>query len=153
MNITTKGHYGLMAMAELAMHHGEGPVPLKTIAENQGLSEHYLEQLFAPLRRAGLVKSVRGAQGGYLLGREPGEISVGDVLRVLEGPLAPIECALDGSVLDDLEHCTNPYQCLVRDVWIKLYRTVEQVVDGITLADLREQARQHQAKRRPMFYI
>lgn len=153
MNVTTKGHYGLMAMAELAMHHGEGPVPLKAIAENQGLSEHYLEQLFAPLRRAGLVKSVRGAQGGYLLGREPGEISVGDVLRVLEGPLAPIDCALNGTALEELEHCTNPYNCLVREVWVKLYQTIEQMVDGVSLADLCQRARETQAKKSPMFYI
>ncbi len=152
MNVTTKGHYGLMAMAELAMHHGEGPVPLKTIAENQGLSEHYLEQLFAPLRRAGLVKSVRGAQGGYLLGREPKEITVGDVLRVLEGPLAPIECALDGP-LEELEHCTNPLHCLVRDVWVRLHRVIEQTVDGITLQEICDRAREAQARRNLMFYI
>lgn len=137
-----------MAMAELAMHHGGGPVSLKTIAENQGLSEHYLEQLFAPLRRAGLVKSVRGAQGGYLLGRDPEEITVGDILRVLEGPLAPVECALDEPDPEALENCANPYQCLVRDVWVRIHRAVLDVVDGITLADLCRQAR-----RRPMFYI
>ncbi len=152
MNITTKGHYGVMAMTELAMHDGKGPVPLKTIAENQGLSEHYLEQLFAPLRRAGLVRSVRGAQGGYLLGRPAREISVGDVLRVLEGPLAPIECALDGNP-EEWENCTNPYNCLVRDVWVKLYKTIEEVVNGVTLEELCQKAREAQARRNPMFYI
>lgn len=152
MNITTKGHYGLMAMTELAMHEGKGPVPLKTIAENQGLSEHYLEQLFAPLRRAGLVRSVRGAQGGYLLGRPAKDISVGDVLRVLEGPLAPLDCALEGSP-EEWEHCTNPYNCLVRDVWVQLYKKVQEFVDGISLESLCRKAREVQARKNMMFYI
>lgn len=152
MKVTTKGHYGLMAMAELALHHGQGPVSLKTIAENQGLSEHYLEQLFASLRRAGLVRSVRGAQGGYLLGREPEEISVGDALRVLEGPLVPMDCALEGP-LEEIDHCTNPHSCLVREVWVKLAKAIEEVADGITLADLREKAREMQRRKGVMFYI
>ncbi len=152
MNVTTKGHYSLMAMAELAMHHGEGPVSLKAVAESQGLSEHYLEQLFGPLRRAGLVRSVRGAAGGYMLAKEPREISVGDVLRVLEGSLAPIERPGETQG-EGAERCANPYNCVVREVWEKLQKTVERVVDGITLADLRDRARELQSRENPMFYI
>ncbi len=152
MRVTSKGHYGLMAIAELALHEGEGAVPLKAIAERQGLSEHYLEQLFAPLRRAGLVRSVRGAQGGYLLARDAGEITVGDVLRALEGSLAPLECAADVD-LASLVHCTNPLHCLVRDVWQRLHRAVEEVADSITLADIVQQVREARRRQGIMFYI
>jgi len=151
VNLTTKGHYGLMAVAELAARHGQGPVPLKTIAESQGLSEHYLEQLFSPLRRAGIVRSVRGAQGGYLLARDPQEITVGDVLRVLEGPLAPLSCALEEP--QELDDCVNPYRCLVREVWMRLHRTIQELLDSITLAELVERARELQARRSPMYFI
>ncbi|MBX6377910.1 MAG: Rrf2 family transcriptional regulator [Clostridia bacterium] len=152
MGISTKGRYGLMAVVELSLHHGEGPVPLKVIAENQGLSEHYLEQLFGPLRRSGIVKSVRGAQGGYLLAKEPAEITVGDILRVLEGPIAPVECAVEGGPVDD-DHCSRPEQCIARSVWVKLRESMEAVVDGITLEDLRREAREAAAKQAYMFYI
>ena len=84
MRISTRGRYGLRAMVELALAFGQGPVPLKEIATKQGLSEHYLEQLMGSLRKAGIVKSVRGAQGGYQLAKDPAEISTGEVLRVLE---------------------------------------------------------------------
>ena len=80
MKLSTKGRYGVKAMFDLALHHGEGPIALKSIAERQGISEHYLEQLIAVLRKAGLVKSVRGAQGGYSLAREPENITVGDII-------------------------------------------------------------------------
>lgn len=152
MRVTSKGHYGLMAIAELAMHEGEGAVPLKVIADRQGLSEHYLEQLFAPLRRAGLVRSVRGAQGGYLLARAPADITVGDVLRALEGSLAPLECATDAD-LSALAHCTNPVHCLVRDVWQRLHQAVEDVANGITLEDIVRQAKEAQRRQGVMFYI
>mgnify|MGYP005814714525 CR=1 FL=1 len=150
MNISTRGRYGVMAMAELAMQHGSGPVPLKTIAERQGLSENYLEQLFASLRKAGLVRSVRGATGGYLLARDPAQISVGDVLRVLEGPLAPAECAIEGS--PGYEHCGNVQNCLARSVWVRLKEEIDRVVDGISLASLCEEARTVQPSD-VMYYI
>src|SRR5690625_5391599 len=91
MKITTKGRYGLTIMIELAKEFGEGPKSLKSIAQENGLSEHYLEQLAAPLRNAGLIKSVRGAYGGYMLAKKPAEITAGDVIRVLEGPITLVE--------------------------------------------------------------
>ena len=87
MKISTKGRYGLTIMMDLAKRFGQGPVPLKSVAERHGLSEHYLEQLIAPLRNAGLVRSVRGAYGGYKLAKDPEEITAGDIIRVLEAPL------------------------------------------------------------------
>lgn len=91
MKISTKGRYGLTIMIELGKLYGEGPVPLRKIAAENELSEAYLEQLVGPLRNSGLVKSVRGAYGGYMLTRHPKEISAGDVIRVLEGPIQPVE--------------------------------------------------------------
>lgn len=139
-----------MAMTELALRYGQGPVPLKTIAESQGLSESYLEQLFAALRKASLVRSVRGAQGGYELSRPPETISVGDVLRVLEGPLAPVECAI--LERDDFAHCGNPDRCMTRSVWVRLRQSIEKVVDSINLASLCEEARDQSAQGL-MYYI
>lgn len=151
MNITTKGHYGVMAMVELATREGEGPVSLKSIAQNQGLSEHYLEQIFAPMRRAGLVRSVRGAQGGYLLAKPAKDTSVGDILRVLEGQITPFERGAEGN--EDQEGSDSPFYPMVSEIWQRLYQTMQQVVDGITLDDLCQRAREAQARKSFMFYI
>jgi Rrf2 family protein len=148
--ISTKGRYGTKALFELALRYGAGPLALREIAERQGLSEHYLEQLVAPLRKAGLVQSVRGAQGGYTLARDPASITVGDILRVLEGPVTPTECALEN--FDFARCCANPDVCPDRDVWIKVRKGIEQVVDNITLADLVEDW-QRSGERAPMYYI
>ena len=91
MKISTKGRYGLTIMIALTKKHGDGPLSLKAIAQENNLSEHYLEQLASPLRNAGLIKSIRGAYGGYILSKEPKEITAGDVIRVLEGPLTIVE--------------------------------------------------------------
>ncbi|GAB4260260.1 MAG: Rrf2 family transcriptional regulator [Thermincola ferriacetica] len=122
MKVSTKGHYGVLAMFDLAQHYGEGPVSLKSIAERQGLSEPYLEQLIAVLRKAGLVKSVRGAQGGYILAREPRDIKVGDIIRVLEGPIAPVECVSQ----DDPEHCLKFDFCVTKSVWEKVKKVLRK---------------------------
>ncbi|BCV25196.1 MAG TPA: Rrf2 family transcriptional regulator [Firmicutes bacterium] len=133
MRLSTKGRYGMRAMLALARWYGEGPVPLKSVAEQEGLSEPYLEQLMSELRKAGLVKSVRGAQGGYLLGREPAAITAGDIIRVLEGPIGPVQCVVEfpgGEVCDCAETCVE------RILWERLRDSIAQVLDGITLADL-----------------
>ncbi|WP_409301860.1 cysteine metabolism transcriptional regulator CymR [Peribacillus sp. SCS-155] len=123
MKISTKGRYGLTIMIELAKKHGEGPTSLKTIAQTHDLSEHYLEQLIAPLRNAGLVKSIRGAYGGYVLARDPGEITSGDIIRVLEGPISPVEGIED----------EEPVK---RQLWIRIRDAVKDVLDNTTLEDL-----------------
>ncbi|WP_120193466.1 cysteine metabolism transcriptional regulator CymR [Sinobaca qinghaiensis] len=120
MKISTKGRYGLTIMMALAKKHGEGPTSLKSIAREHELSEHYLEQLIAPLRNAMLVKSVRGAYGGYMLTKEPSEITAGDIIRVLEGPISPVE------VLEDEEP-------VKRALWIKIRDAVKDVLDNTTL--------------------
>jgi len=123
LKISTKGRYGLTIMMELATKFGEGPTSLKSIAEKHQLSEHYLEQLVAPLRNAGLVKSVRGAYGGYILSKPPEELSAGDVIRVLEGPISPV----------DFTEEDDPAK---RDLWIRIRDSIAQVLDTTTLSDL-----------------
>ena len=136
MRISTRGRYGLRAMVELALAFGQGPVPLKEIATKQGLSEHYLEQLMGSLRKAGIVKSVRGAQGGYQLAKDPAEISTGEVLRVLEGPVSPVECVDQGREVT----CQKLAQCPTRPLWLKIYEQLNKVIDSTALEDLRVEA-------------
>ncbi len=131
MRISTRGEYGVRAMFDLAMHHGQGPIPLKVIAERQGISEHYLEQLVGAMRKAGLVTSVRGAQGGYQLADEPEAVRIGDIIRTLEGPIAPMGC-LDS----DDGNCDQVERCATRILWQKLQESMESVLDSTTLADL-----------------
>lgn len=140
MRISTRGEYGVRAMFDLALHHGQGPISLKTIAERQIVSEHYLEQLMASLRKAGLVTSKRGAQGGYELAYPPAEIRIGDIIRVLEGPITPLDC-LDVSTGTG-PYCGHPEQCVLRGLWKSLQDSMEQVLDNTTLEDLRQDALQ-----------
>ncbi|MCS7462632.1 Rrf2 family transcriptional regulator [Paenibacillus doosanensis] len=123
MKISTKGRYGLTIMMELATRFGEGPTSLKSIAEKHQLSEHYLEQLVAPLRNAGLVKSIRGAYGGYILSKAAEDISAGDVIRVLEGPISPV----------DFTEEDDPAK---RDLWVRIRDSIAEVLDSTTLYDL-----------------
>ena len=128
MKLSTKGIYGLQAMYDLALSYGHTPQSVKCIAERQNIPEAYLEQLIAPLRKAGLVLSVRGAQGGYTLADEPQNISVGAVLRAVEGPLAATDCLLN--------ECDNADSCAMHTLWIRIYKGVNDVMDGITLRDM-----------------
>lgn len=134
MKLSTKGRYGVAAMYDLAIHYGQGPISLKSVAQRQGISEHYLEQLMGTLRKAGYVKSVRGAQGGYTLTREPASITVGDIIRIMEGPIAPVDCLLADA--EDNKYCLRAGTCVTRGVWAKVRDSIASVLDGITLADL-----------------
>ncbi len=150
MKLSTKGRYGVKAMFDLAQHMGEGPISLKSIAERQGISEHYLEQLISGLRKTGLVKSVRGAQGGYVLGREPEKIRVGDIIRVLEGPIAPVDCVSE----EDPESCVKAEFCVTRTIWEKVRDSIADVLDSITLADMVEDAaKKNSESNLYMYYI
>ncbi|MBP2649377.1 MAG: cymR 1 [Firmicutes bacterium] len=134
MKLSTKGRYGVMAMFDLALHYGQGPISLKSVAQRQGISEHYLEQLMGVLRKAGYVKSIRGAQGGYTLTRDPAQITVGEIVRIMEGPIAPVDCLLAAS--KNNEYCNRAQTCVTRGVWAKVRDSITAVVDSITLADL-----------------
>ncbi|MDO9573808.1 MAG: Rrf2 family transcriptional regulator [Candidatus Contubernalis sp.] len=138
MKFSTKGRYGLRAMLEMAANRGDGPLAMHTIAKNQGISERYLEQLLIPLKRAGMVKSVRGSQGGYVLKRAPEDITVGDIVRVLEGPIAPVDCVNEL----DPETCSRSELCVTRRIWTEVRDSVSSVLDSYTLADLVQQSRE-----------
>lgn len=139
MKLSTKGRYGVTAMYELALRYGEGPVSLKSIAANQGISEHYLEQLISTLRNAGYVTSTRGAQGGYRLAKDPESITVGDIITVMEGPIALVDCLLDDT--KDNQYCKKAGVCVTRNVWAKVCESINGVLDSITLADLCQEDR------------
>lgn len=132
MKISTRGRYALRLMLDLALYSDGKVVSLKDVSKRQAVSEKYLEQIITPLLRGGLVRSVRGAGGGYLLTRAPEEYTVGDILRPLEGDLAPVECATDEKFC---ERCT---ECVTVSLWQEIHRAVSQVVDNTTLADLLE---------------
>jgi len=133
MRITTKGEYGLRVMAELARDFGQGHTSLSEVARRQGLSLAYLEQIIAPLRRAGLVKSKRGAKGGYALAQEPEAITMGHIMRALEVTIAPVECLLESM---ELECCEVSETCSTRVVWKRVRDGIAEILDSTTLADL-----------------
>jgi Rrf2 family transcriptional regulator, cysteine metabolism repressor len=129
MKLSTRGKYGLYAMFYLATQAGNGPQPLKSIAET-GVPEQYLEQLLGSLRRAGLVTTVRGVQGGYQLARDPAEITVGDIIDATEGPVSLSEC------LHDSEACRKSCDCPTRMVWSRLTDRINDLLQSITLKDM-----------------
>ncbi len=130
MKISTRGRYALRLMIDLAQHQDSGPVSLREVARRQQLSDKYLEQIITPMLRAGLVRSIRGAGGGYLLTRKPEDYTVGDLLRPLEGDLAPVECATNA------DFCDHSDQCFTVWLWQEIHKAVASVVDRTTLADL-----------------
>ncbi len=129
MKISTKGRYGLKAMIDIAVYATENQTSLKNIALRQDISEAYLEQLIASLKKAGLVKSTRGAKGGYVLALPPEEIKIGTVLRVLEGSLSPVDCQKNGCH----ENCDC---CVSKTVWSRLEESLNDAADAITLQEL-----------------
>ena len=133
MKISTKGRYAVRVMLDLAMHNTGECIKVKEIAGRQGISEKYLEQIIAVLNKAGYVKSVRGAQGGYRLAKNPEDYTVGMILRLTEGSMAPVSCLAEGA--DICERCDT---CETLQVWKDIYDAVNRVIDGVTLADLLE---------------
>ena len=131
---STKGEYGVRLMVQLGRHFGTGPASLAEIAAEEDLPRAYLEQLVIGLRDAGLVASTRGARGGYELARPPHEIGMGDVLRALEGPIAPMICASDDP--DHKSMCDRTSSCTVNHLWVRLRDAITGALDGMTLADL-----------------
>lgn len=131
MKISTKGRYALRLMLDIAAHDSGEPVRIKEIASRQEISAKYLEQIVAILSKAGYVKSIRGPQGGYRLTRKPEEYSLGDILRLTEGSLAPVEC-LEG----ETNQCPRAGECITLLFWKKLDKAIREVTEGYTLEDL-----------------
>jgi len=139
-HVSTRGEYGMRLMVELARRYGEGSVSLHAVAEQEGLPEAYLEQLVAVLRKAGLVLGKRGAGGGYTLARAPEEITAGDVVRALEGPIEPQVCIAEG---DPVLNCVREQDCGTRAVWHKLQATIARALDAMTLDVVARQTEAH----------
>ena len=133
MKISTKGRYGLRALVDIAISSREEPVSLSEIALRQNVSISYLEQLIAKLKKAGIVNSSRGAKGGYSIAKSPDEISVGDILRVLEGNLDPVSCA---EITGEGETCSGSELCVTKYVWKRISDSINNTVDSLMLSEL-----------------
>jgi Rrf2 family cysteine metabolism transcriptional repressor len=136
MKFSNREQFGLRAMVEFARRYGNGLTSLVEVAEAQGISLSYMEQVVMPLRHANLLTSRRGVHGGYSLARPPEQITAGDVIRAVKGPLVPVRCLIDD---DSVEECVREARCETRIVWLKVQQRLEEALDSITLADLLEQ--------------
>ena len=135
MKLSTKSRYSVTALYELALRYGKGVVSLKSIAQSQGLSENYLEQLMVPLRKAGIVQSMRGAQGGYLLAKKPEEITIGEIITIVEGPITLVDCLLEKPESEN-QPCRKAGKCVTRGVWGKVADSINAVLNSLPLYDL-----------------
>jgi Rrf2 family protein len=147
MKLSTKGRYGVRLMFDLATHYGEGPVLLRQISEREEISEKYLWHLINPLKTAGLVQSTRGAHGGYTLAKTPPEISVKDILDVVEGHLCLVDC------VEKPATCKRSSFCVARDLWGEASKTLSDKLEGTTLADLVERKKIKQQKQGTSYEI
>ncbi len=135
MKLTTKGRYATRAMLDLALHRGEGAILVRDIARRQEVSEKYLKQLLAPLKAAGLVRTIRGARGGFILAKPPSEIKLIEIVQVMEGSMAPAEC------VDDAQICSRSDSCVTRQVWTEMKEATDKVLESTNLQDLVERSR------------
>jgi Rrf2 family cysteine metabolism transcriptional repressor len=148
MKISTKGRYGLRAMMDIAMHAQNGlPVFLPDIARRQDISGKYLEQIFSTLHGAGLLNTVRGRKGGYLLTQPPDKIRLKDIITVLEGPCTLVDCVADQAV------CPKTGKCAARDIWTLLSNKMDELLSGFTLADLVRMQNEKVEKQPSMYHI
>lgn len=130
MKLSTRGRYGTRLMVDLAQHYADGPVPLAEIAKRQDLSAKYLEQLIILLKGAGLIRSVRGRSGGYMLARKPEKISVGEIVETLEGKLAVVDCVLEPDL------CYRSIECPTRHIWLGMTDVLKKQLFSLSLMDI-----------------
>ncbi len=147
MKLSTRAQYGTRALLDLAIHGGNGPVPVRDIARRQQISATYLEHLVTPLIAAGIIRSVRGARGGIWLNRPPRQIKLNEVVQLLEGSIAPVEC------VSDPEYCSRSGFCVTRDVWSELGKAMNGVLESITLQDLVERQKEKAQLQGAMYFI
>ncbi len=136
MRLSTRGRYAVRALADVALHAQEGPIPRAEIARRQGISPDYIAQLFRKLERVGLVEGVKGPAGGYRLMRPPSEITVGEIIRAVEGPIALVHCVAPGGE----KECPRANGCVTRHLWQKASAAIADVLDRVTLQDVCTQA-------------
>ncbi|MCD8219004.1 MAG: Rrf2 family transcriptional regulator [Ruminococcus sp.] len=139
MKISTKGRYALRMLLDLSIHREDGYVSLKDIAQRQGVSKKYLEQIVPLLNKSNLLRTNRGYQGGYRLAKEPSNYTVGEILRITEGSLAPVVCITDYDNVD----CDRAASCLTLPIWKGLYKTITEYLDSITLQDILDEMPDH----------
>jgi len=147
MKLSTKGQYGARAMVDLALHYGEGPILLKDIAKRQQISGRYLEHVIVSLKVAGLVKSMRGARGGFSLAKPPFQIRLSEIIQIMEGSIAMVEC------VDDPKVCSRADLCVTRDIWAEMKKVMNGVLESTTLQDLIERQREKRKPEAVMYYI
>lgn len=134
MRLSAKSEYGIRAMVVLAFYYDKGPLPLREIAERESISLRVLEQIFLKLRRSGLVDSIRGMRGGYMLSRPPQEIFVGDIVRALEGPIVPVDCLTEGE--GGRRRCIHIEGCFTRQMWERLRDRINDLLNQVSLDDM-----------------
>ena len=147
MKLSTKGQYGTRALLDLALHKEEEPVLLKKIAQRQQIPLLYLEHLIAPLIAGGIMRSTRGAKGGVSLAKSPKEIKLSEVIQLLEGSSAPVEC------VNNPEMCARSELCVTRDIWGELKQAIDGVLESTTLWDLVERQKRKEQPEGAMYYI
>lgn len=147
MKLSTRARYGTRALLDLALHWGNEPVQLKDIAFRQDISLPYLEQLIAPLTRAGIVRSTRGARGGVQLARHPREIKLSETTQLLEGSITPAECT------ENPECCPRSGVCATYDLWSEMKRAIDEVLESTTLQDLAERQKRKEQTEQAMYHV
>ena len=147
MKLSTRGRYGTRALLDLAIHQGEEPILLKDIAQRQQIPLRYLEHLITPLIAGGIVRSTRGPRGGVSLAKPPEEIRLDEVIQLLEGSIAPVEC------VNNPEVCTRSELCATRDIWSELKQAINGVLESTTLRDLVERQKRKERSEESMYYI
>ncbi len=147
MKLSTRGRYATRALLDLALHQGDKPATLKDIAQRQQISLRYLEHLVTPLVAAGIVRTMRGPKGGVSLVKPPSEIRLSEVIQLLEGSVAPVEC------VDNPEICSRSASCVTRDIWGELKRAVSNILESTTLQDLVERQKKKQPPEQAMYHV
>ena len=138
MKLSTRGRYGTRLVMDLSVHYGRGPILLKDIAKRTEITEKYLWQLIAPLKNAGLIKSTRGASGGYELAKHPKQMSLKDVIYVLEGSMCIVDC------VDNSDCCSRSETCVSRDIWVDISEKITQTLESTNFADMVEKFKSKQ---------
>jgi Rrf2 family protein len=149
MKLSTRSRYGIRALIDIALNSDGKPVLLRDVARRQMISTMYLEHLITPLISAGIIRTTRGAKGGVWLAKEPREITLTEIIQLLEGSMAPVEC------VDDSNYCSRCDSCITRNVWIDLKNAMTKVLNSTTLEDLAEREKQRisEASRTGMYFI
>jgi len=147
MRLSTKATYGTRAMLDLAIRSGEGPVLVREIAKRQAFSARYLQQLLLPLKTAGLVRATRGARGGFSLARSPSDIKLSEIIQIMEGSTAPLEC------VDDAGVCSRADLCITREIWGEMKKAMDGVLESTTLQDLVERQKRKEQSEGSMYHI